>query len=386
VLTPPNTPPPDPRHPSPLANGPWRTWAEIDLDAVRHNAGAVRAQVGPDVKIIAVVKANAYGHGVGPVAQALSDRVQMLAVANVTEAIELRGAVTSLPILILGPALAEERPLVVQGGFIPTISSFEEAAAYNELASGKRLPIHLAFDTGMGRIGIWGEEAKEALAAIRDLSGLEIAALASHLPVADEDEAFTREQLGHFSQLTGTVAPFAPAALTHVHNSAGIIGFPEQSGGMVRAGLMLYGSAPIPEFQPRLRAVMTWKTRITLIREVGVGRGISYGRTFIVKQPMRVATLAVGYADGYQRHLSNHGAEVLIRGRRCAVLGRVTMDQIMVDVTDLPEVQPGEEVVLLGRQGDEEILALELAEKAGTIAWEIFTSVGRRVHRIYLNS
>jgi alanine racemase len=154
---------------------------------------------------------------------------------------------------------------------------------------------------------------------------------------------------------------------------------------MVRAGLMLYGSAPIEEFQPRLRAVMTWKTRITLIRDLGAGRGVSYGRTFIAERPMRVATLAVGYGDGYQRHLSNRGAEVLIRGRRCPVLGRVTMDQIMVDVTALPEVQAGEEVVLLGAQGGEEILAAELAAKAGTIAWEIFTGVGRRVHRQYLH-
>ncbi|MEO7318579.1 MAG: alanine racemase C-terminal domain-containing protein, partial [Chthoniobacteraceae bacterium] len=147
-------------------------------------------------------------------------------------------------------------------------------------------------------------------------------------------------------------------------------------------GLMLYGSSPVPTFQPELRPVLTWKTRVVLVREVGEGRSVSYGRTFITERPMRVATLAVGYADGYQRHLSGRGSEVLIRGRRCAVLGLVTMDQILVDVTALPDVEPGEEVVLLGAQGDEKIPVVELAEKAATVAWEIFTGIGPRVKRV----
>jgi alanine racemase len=145
---------------------------------------------------------------------------------------------------------------------------------------------------------------------------------------------------------------------------------------------MLYGSSPLPADQPLLRQAMTWKTRITLVREVGAGRGISYGRTFITTRPIRVATLAVGYADGFRRHLTASGAEVLIRGQRCPLLGRVTMDQIVVDVSHVPEVQAGEEVVLLGRQGGEEILAPEMAEKARTIAWDIFTGIGRRVRRV----
>ena len=172
--------------------------------------------------------------------------------------------------------------------------------------------------------------------------------------------------------------------VVHVENSAGLIGFPAQAGDMVRAGLMLYGSAPRPEFQPRLRAAMTWKTRIALLRTAPAGHGISYGRTFKTVQPTRIATLAVGYADGYRRHLSGRGAEVLIGGRRCPVLGRVTMDQIVADVTALPAVEVGDEVVLMGRQGAEEIPAAELAEKAGTIAWEIFTGLGRRVERVNL--
>ena len=360
-----------------------RCWAEIDLEALRHNVAAVRSQVGPHVQVMAVVKANAYGHGVAEVAKALCDRVEMLAVANVTEALELRESVAALPIFILGPALPCERPSIVEAGFIPAVSSYEEAAAYSALATGAPIAVHLALDTGMGRIGVWHSEIAETLTAIQSLTGVVITGIGSHLPVADEDEAFTQEQLSLFSEIARTAAP---DAVTHVHNSAGIIGFAAQSGGMVRAGLMLYGSAPIAEFQPRVRPVMTWKTRITLIRDVGPGRGISYGRTYITDRPMRIATLAVGYADGYQRSLSNRGAEVLIRGMRCPVLGRVTMDQIMVDASSVPDAQACEEVVLIGRQGSEEILAAELATKAGTIAWEIFTGVGRRVDRFTVST
>lgn len=360
-----------------------RSWAEIDPDALRHNLAAVRANLDPAVQVMAVVKANAYGHGVGSVVRALRDRVEMFGVANVREAREVRGHLPGASVFILGPALPDERAEVVGSGFVPAVSTFEEAASYSALAVPRRTPIHLTIDTGMGRIGVWQEEAVKIVRAIRDLPGIEITGIASHLPSADEDDAFTREQLARFAKLaTDLRAELPGAALTHIENSAGVIGFPAAAGDLVRPGLMLYGSAPRPEFQSRLRAVMTWKTRITLIREVGMGRSISYGRTFITPRPMRIATLAVGYADGYQRHLSNRGADVLIAGRRCAVLGRVTMDQIMADVTGLPEVREGDEAVLIGRQGDEEILAAELAQKAGTIAWEIFTGIGPRVERV----
>ncbi len=364
-----------------------RCWAEIDSSALQHNAAAVRTLVGPAVKLMAVVKASAYGHGVGLVARALAAQADMFGVANVTEAEELRTHVTGTPIFILGPALPEERARIVAGRFVPAISTVEGARIYASLAGKEPLPVHLMIDTGMGRTGIWQDEAIAAAREIRALPGLAITGIASHLPVADEDDAFTRDQLTHFYN---TVAELRTVGLdqpiVHIENSAGIIGYPAQAGDMVRAGLMLYGSAPMDEFQPKLRAAMTWKVRATLVRTVPAGHGVSYGRTFIAPRPMRVATLGVGYADGYQRHLSNRGAEVLVRGRRCPVLGRVTMDQIMVDVTALPGVEAGEEVVLMGRQGDEEILAAELAQKSGTIPWEIFTGVGRRVDRIYLES
>ena len=364
-----------------------RTWAEIDLDALRHNLAAVRAQVGAGVQVMAVVKANAYGHGVGPVVRALAGRVEMFGVANVREAVEVREHLADAPVFILGPALAEERAEIVARRFVPAISSLDEARAYAALAGAEPLAVHLKIDTGMGRVGIWEGEAVAAAREILALRGLRITGLASHLPVADEDDAFTREQLAHFHATVAQLRALGLAdAVVHVENSAGLIGFPAQAGGMVRPGLMLYGSAPRPEFQPRLRAVMTWKTRIALLRTAPAGHGISYGRTFQTTAPTRVATLPVGYADGYRRHLSGSGAQVLIRGQRCPVLGRVTMDQIVADVTALPAVEVGDEVVLMGRQGAEEMRAAELAAKAGTIAWEIFTGIGWRVERICLEN
>lgn len=369
-------------NPNLLSPPPHRTWAEIDTAALRHNVAVVRAQVGERVRIMAVVKADAYGHGVGIVVPALAEFVDTFGVANVAEARAMRELAEAHPIFILGPALPEERAEIVERRFLPFVSDLEEARAYAALAGSEPLDVHLKLDTGMGRIGIWQDEALETVRAIRALEGIRIAGLASHLPVADEDAAFTRAQLEHFETLVAQLrADGLTSPVIHVENSAGIIGFPAHAGDMVRPGLMLYGSSPVPAFQPELRAALTWKTRVVLVREVGEGRSVSYGRTFTTDRPTRIATLAVGYADGYRRHLSGKCADVLIRGERCAVLGRVTMDQILADVTALPEAAVGEEAVLLGAQGREEILASELAEKAGTIAWEIFTGIGPRVVR-----
>ena len=353
---------------------------------------------------MAVVKADAYGHGVGIVVPALAEFVEAFGVANVTEARAVRAELSRVegggsqdseaphlrlstfdlrPIFILGPVLPEEREEVVERRFVPLVSDLEEVRAYAALAAGEPLDIHLKLDTGMGRMGVWQDDALETVRAIRAVEGVRIAGLATHLPSADSDEAFTRTQLEHFEKLVSQLrADGLASPIVHVENSAGIIGFPAHAGDMVRPGLMLYGSSPVPAFQPELRPALTWKTRVVLVREVGEGRSVSYGRTFKAPESMRIATLAVGYADGYRRCLSGKNAEVLIRGRRCAVLGRVTMDQILADVTALPDVAAGEEVVLLGAQGEEEILATELAEKAGTIAYEIFTGIGPRVKRV----
>lgn len=362
---------------------PHRSLAEIDRGALLHNLGVLQGRAGAGVKIMAVVKADAYGHGAEAVAGALEGRVAMFGVANVREGLELRAAGLKTPIVLLGPALAGERPAVAAAGFVPTVSSLEEAAAYSALDGSTPLEIHVKIDTGMGRIGIWQEEARPVVRAICALPGVRVGAVATHLPVADEDDAFTAAQLERFQNLVEELrADGLGAAFVHAENSAGVIGFSSMAGDMVRLGLSLYGSAPRPGLPEPLQPVMTWKTRVVLVRKMGAGRSLSYGRSFVTERPMLVATLAVGYADGYRRTLSNRGAAVLIGGRRCAVLGRVTMDQILVDVSELPGVEAGEEVVLMGRQGAEEITAAELAQWAGTIAWEIFTGVGPRVARV----
>lgn len=369
---------------SPFPHAPARrTWAEIDPAAVIHNFRAIQTVVGSRVGVIAVVKANAYGHGLECVAPALAPHAKMFGVANVVEAHAVRAFAPDHPVLLLGPALPDERADVVASGFIPMVSSVEEAAAYSSLSRLQPTPVHVKLDTGMGRIGVWHGEALAVVREIAALHGVAITGLASHLPSADDDDVFTSVQLATFHRRAAELREHGlPDVPLHIENSAGAIGFPEQAGDLVRVGLALYGSSPRAEFQSQLRPALAWKTRIALVRDVQAGRSISYGRTFTTPHAMRIATLAVGYADGYQRHLSNVGAEVLIRGRRCAVLGRVTMDQILADVTALDAIAVGDEAVLIGRQGDEEITAAELAKKAGTIPWEIFTGLGPRVERV----
>src|SRR5205814_1422630 len=217
------------------------------------------------------------------------------------------------------------------------------------------------------------------------LPRIKIHSLSTHLPVSNEDADFTRAELGQFAELVKKLrAEFPRGYKVHALPSAGVLAFADPPFDIVRAGIMLYGISPLLEFQRLLRPILTWKTRISLIRDMPAGHGISYGRTFITPREMRVATLSAGYADGYPRHLSNREAAVLVRGRRCALLGRVTMDLMMIDVSDIGEAQVGDEVVLMGRQGDEEITATELAERAETITWEIVTRIGTRVRRVYL--
>ncbi len=360
---------------------PYRCWVEIETAALRDNVEALRRFLAPGVKIAAVIKADAYGHGLEAIAQRVADQVDLLSVANLAEAKRVRGAGVHLPVMILAPALPEERAGISEQRFIPTVSTAEEAAGYAPAVKGAPLPIHFVIDTGMGRIGLWEEQAIVELRLIQTMKNLRVEALSSHLPVADEDPVYTAQQL---ERVRAQIEKLSPASST-VLNSPGIIRFGSfaRPGDVVRAGLALYGISPLPEFQARFRPALTWKTRVILVRDVGAGRSISYGRTFITERPTRVATLAVGYGDGYQRHLSGRDADVLIRGKRCPLLGRVTMDQVMVDVSHLGQLNVGEEVILVGTQGNETVLASELATKAGTIPWEIFTGITKRVERVY---
>jgi alanine racemase len=363
-----------------LAGESWRIRAEVDHGALRHNAAAMRKLVGDQTGLIAVVKADGYGHGGPEVAQTLAPFAEQFGVATVGEARAVRAAVLDKDILILSPCLPDERRVVVDEGFIPVVSSTAEAKAYARLVQGKPARIHLCVDTGMGRIGVWQDDALKTAQEIAAIEGLDIESVSTHLPVADSDPAFTAEELRAWETLIGQLRAILPTAKFHALNSAGSLQRPEHAADRVRPGLALYGISPLPDFQQLLRPAMTLKTRITLVRDVGPGRGISYGRDFITAQPMRIATLAMGYADGYPRQTSNQGAQVLIRGKRCPILGRITMDQFMVNVTGLPrDVAPGEEVVLFGKQGDGEITVGEVAGWAGTITWDVLTRLGKRV-------
>jgi alanine racemase len=217
------------------------------------------------------------------------------------------------------------------------------------------------------------------------LLNIKIHSISTHLPVSNEDANYTREQLQRFGKIVKRLRAAVPGDFkAHVLQSAGTLAFSDPLFDIVRAGIILYGISPLPEFQKLLKPVMTWKTRIALVRDMPKGSSISYGRTFITPRKMRIATLSAGYADGYPWHLSNRDAAVLVRGRRCALLGRVTMDLIMIDVSKIDNVQVGDEAVLMGRDGNEEIPCAELAERAATITWEIITRIGSRVRRVFV--
>jgi alanine racemase len=358
----------------------YRCWAEIDRAALRHNVKVVRDRIG-SAEILAVVKANAYGHGLLGVAQTLADDAQLFGVANLEEALILRGSLPH-PIVILGPATPEERPIIAESGFIPTISSLEEAHAFDQL---KPVSVNFKVDTGMGRMGVIENEAVDIFKRVAALPNVGIHSISTHMPVSNEDAEYTRDQLGRFRKIVERIRAASPGSYkAHVLQSAGALAFNQPTFDIVRAGIILYGISPLATFRKLLKPLMTWKTRICLVRDIPKGSSISYGRTFIAPRNMRVATLSAGYADGYPWHLSNRGAAVLVRGKRCPILGRVTMDLIVIDVSQLPHVQPGEDVVLMGRDGAEEISCVELGERAGTISWEIITRIGARVPRIYL--
>jgi alanine racemase len=361
----------------------FRCWAEIDIEAIRSNLLAIRSLIAADVRVIAVVKADAYGHGLPEVARRLDGDVDSFGVASLSEAQVIRSAGARASVVILGPALPSERQTICREGFVPTVSNIEEAAEYAKwVPAGAQTPIHFVIDTGMGRIGLSDKEAEHALRSIHAMPQLRVAALSSHLPVADEDEDYTAQQLERFRGLAGLLSGDQPETIL---NSAGVLRFGRgaRPQDFVRVGLSIYGISPLSEFQRKFRPAMTLKTRVVLVRALGPGRSISYGRTFVTSGPTKVATLCAGYGDGFDRHLSGRETDVLIKGRRCRLLGRVTMDQIMVDVTHLDGVEPGDEAVLFGRQGDQEIPVSEIASKAGTIAWEIFTGITKRVVRVY---
>ena len=373
-------------------------WAEIDLGALAFNLATVRRALrsgagGPGV--LAVIKADAYGHGAPVIGRALEQAgVDHLGVALLEEGTEVRRAGVETPILVLGVAQPEQLPYFRRFRLTPVLSGLDQVALWREWLAGRGgyvQPVHLQVDTGMSRLGIGEHELGEALAAIRGSPHLELVGFLSHFAEADTPESpKSAEQERRFRRALGALsAEERSRALVHFANSAGALHRPDSRYDLVRLGLTLYGYDPAGVFEG-LRPVMSVKTRTVLVREIEAGTRVSYGGLWEARRPTRIGILPVGYADGYAWRLTG-SAEALVRGRRVPVVGAVSMDMIFVDLTDLPgsgerggAVGTGEEVVLLGSQGDERITAVELAEKVGTIPYELLCLLGLRLARRYV--
>jgi alanine racemase len=366
------------------------SWAEIDLDAIAFNVQAIRRQVGEGVEIMPAVKANAYGHGAVPVSKAaLQAGATRLAVHRAIEGSELRLAGISAPVLVMGYTPPEGAVLVAQQDLTASLMTIEFAQALSAAAGslGRKLPVHIKVDTGMSRYGLLPGEVLEFARALLMLPNLKLEGIFTHFATADSlDQTHVRNQLAVFNGvLAGLREAGIDIPLPHAANSAAIMRLPEARFKAVRPGIAFYGMAPSSEWAPpfEIRPALALKSRVCRVRRLPAGAGVSYGRTFVTQRETIAALVSVGYGDGFHRILSNQ-AQVLVRGQRAPLIGRVCMDQFVVDVTDIPGVQLDDEVVLVGRQGGAEIRAEEVAQLAGTINYEITTGLLPRVARLYL--
>ena len=367
------------------------TRAEIDLGALTRNLETLRTAA-PGIDVLAVVKADAYGHGAVPVSRALEAAgVRFLGVALVEEGLALRHAGVTSDILVLGGAYDGGWETMLEHRMVPVVFRPEHLAALDAAAAvrGTTARAHLKVDTGMGRLGVLPQDVPAFLEAARGCRRVALEGLCSHFANADlADAALTAQQISRFRTAPGQVraAGFDPR-WRHLSNSAGLLALPEARDGvemnLARPGLALYGLQPAPWLRspPVLEPVLSWKTAVVHLKSVPTGTPISYGSTWTAPRPSRIATLPVGYADGWSRLLSNRGT-VLVRGRRAPIAGRVCMDLCMVDVTDVPGVEVGDEVVLIGRQGSEVQDAHQLAALESTIAYDVLCAIGARVPRV----
>ena len=364
------------------------TWAEINLGNIAYNVKGFRKHIPGPTRLMAVVKADGYGHGAAEVARAaLAAGADWLAVALVEEGILLRQAGLAAPILILGYLPPESLSAVIQYRLTPGITDLSTLLMLEDEARRQRrkVGIHLKVDTGMGRLGPRGTDSLDLVRRVLASTHLELEGVFTHFATADEeDKGFTSAQLDKFKRIVETIKKDKPQAIAHCANSAAAIEIPEAYFDMVRIGISLYGLYPSPQVKKLvpLKPVMSLQTSIAFIKEVPAGTPISYGRTFVTSRPSRIATLPLGYADGYPRTLSGK-AEFLIQGQRVPQVGRICMDYCMADITDLPEAGVGEPVVVFGSQGQAHISADELARLTGTISYEILCAVSARVPRYY---
>ena len=369
------------------------TVAEIDLDALKFNYEQLRKKVGKETKMLAVVKADGYGHGATFISKELQRLgVDLLGVAICEEGISLRKAGIKNPIIILNGVFKGQIKETIEYNLTPVIFDLNTAQRMSDEGKrvNKRVKVHVKIDTGMGRLGISHKDIVPFFSKLRDIANLEVEGVLSHLSTADgdspEDRDFISLQLQRFEECIREIdmLGFSPP-LRHIANSAATIDLPPSFCNVLRPGLMLYGAYPSSRFAEkiRLKPVMSLKTEIMQIKSVPAGYSISYKRTFVTQRNSVIATLPIGYADGYSRLLSNRGA-ALVGGEKTPVVGTVCMDMTMVDVSKVPNVHVGDEAVLIGRQGDKEISADEMADKIGTISYEVFCGVSKRVPRIYI--
>lgn len=365
---------------------------EIDLAALRSNYRHIQAQVGEGVRLMAIVKSDAYGHGLLPVAQALArEGATTFGVAEVDEGVRLRQAGVKGEIVILLGGMADSFAEVIEFDLQPVVydlAGVVDLAAYAE-QHGRSVGVHLKIDTGMGRLGIMPDQLDHYLAFLEKSTGVRLAGILSHFPRADDldDRSQASEQNRRFGEILATSRQRCGSSLAHMANSAAILNVTDSHYDMVRPGITLYGCYPFPEAATssnlQLKPVMSFKTRVIQIKDVPSGYGISYGHTYRTTRPTRLAVLPVGYDDGYLRRLSGR-AEVLIAGTRVPVLGRICMNACLADITDLGQVNTGDEVVLMGCQGGAEITAEDIAAWSDTISYEILCLFGGNNQRIYL--
>lgn len=367
-----------------------RCWVEIDLAALERNLTHIRDQLPPGIQYVAVVKADAYGHGVYQTASRLMQSdADAFAVANVEEGARLLEIARGWPILVLGPVLPEEVHALIQLGLVATVSSREEVIRYSEGAStlGQSLDVHVKIDTGMGRLGVWHDEAHIVFEAIENSPNLNLKGVYTHYSDAASAPDFTREQRQRFVKaLARSGLDQNDSLLIHADNSAGTEAFDRQTPfNAVRVGLLQFGVTQYPSSIFRsvsIEPVFGFYTRVGLIKMLPSGTPVSYGRTFVTAKETRVAVLTAGYGDGIPIAASNRG-EVIIRGTRCPILGRVTMDQTIVDVSNVQGLEIGDQAILIGKSENEEITVNEFSDWSDSIPWEVFCSVTKRVPRLY---
>lgn len=368
----------------------YRVHADVNLDAIYRNIQETRKRIKPDTKLMVIIKADGYGHGAVPVAKVLDQIVDAFGIAIIEEGIELRDCGITKPLLILGVTPVPLYSKLVEYDIMPAVFSYESALALSEEAKkqNKTAKIHIALDTGMSRIGFpANEESIQTIQKINQLDGVEIDGCFSHFATADEaDKTFTLQQINRFQAFVEKLEERGVhIPIKHLCNSAGIMEVPSAHFDMVRSGISTYGLYPSEDVDKKrlpLCPAMEIKSYVTYVKTLEAGTGISYGQTYVTEKTTRVATIPVGYADGYPRALSNQGY-VLIRGKKAPILGRICMDQFMVDVTEIPGVIEGDIVTIVGRDEEESISVEELAFMSQSFNYEFVCDIGKRVPRVY---